>query len=173
MSLGRQLRERFRSPITVLGVGNPLRGDDAAGCLVAKLLSRASNLQVIDAQEAPENYFGHLAREKHGTIVFVDAVDFGMAPGSVALIEIDQMVDYQPTTHRLPLGILMRLLRQETGSDVFVLGIQPAAIAFGSSINQAVERGSAALAAVIQKASDEAHASAISDHARFNGESLS
>jgi hydrogenase 3 maturation protease len=91
-----------------------------------------------------------LTNLKPDTVVFVDAVDLGMPPGSIALIEIDQITGHLATTHRMPITILMSLLCRETGADVFLLAVQPDVIDFGAPISQKVEMSSALLAAAIE-----------------------
>lgn len=150
MTLQQQLRDRLRGKVVVVGVGNPLRGDDAVGCVVANKLKETPCLRVINAEEVPENYLGLLTKIKPETVVFVDAVDLGMQPGSIALVETDQITGHPATTHRIPLSILMNLLCRETGADVFLLAVQPNVIDFGTPISQEIEMSSALLADAIR-----------------------
>jgi hydrogenase 3 maturation protease len=153
MTLGQRLRERLKGKVVVIGVGNSLRGDDAVGCTVANQLKETPYLHVIIAEEAPENFFGPVTKLKPNTVVFIDAVDLGMQPGAIALIEKEQLTGYLPTTHRMPLSILMSLLRQETGADVFLLAVQPKCTGFGVQVSQEVELSSALLANAIEEVS--------------------
>jgi hydrogenase 3 maturation protease len=150
MTLGQQLRHRFKGKVVVVGVGNCLRGDDAVGCHVVSKLKETPCLRVIDAEEVPENYFGLLANLRPDTVVFVDAVDLGMPPGSIALVERDEITGYLPSTHRIPLSVLMSLLSRETGADVFLLAVQPSATDFGAAISPEVELSGALLATMIE-----------------------
>jgi hydrogenase 3 maturation protease len=152
MTLERQLRQRLKGKkVVVVGVGNPLRGDDAAGCRVANKLKETPCLRVIIAEEVPENYFGLVTKMKPDTVVFVDAVELGMPPGAVALVEKDDIAGHMPTTHRMPLSILMSLLARETGADVFLLAVQPYATDFGMAVSREVELSSALLANAIEE----------------------
>lgn len=150
MTFQQQLRDRLKGKVVVVGVGNPLRGDDAVGCRVANRLKETPCLRVINAEEVPEDYFGLLTKLKPDTVVFVDAVDLGTKPGSIALVETGQITGHLATTHRLPLSILMSLLSRETGADVFLLAVQPNVVDFGAPISQEVEISSALLAAAIE-----------------------
>ncbi len=111
--------------VVVMGIGNPCRGDDAAGSLVAQLISDIPGVRVIDAQEVPENYVRQVVDEAPGTVVLVDSVDLESAPGSVALLDKDQVEGYLPSTHRMPLSLLMDYLERETHARIFLIAIQP------------------------------------------------
>jgi hydrogenase 3 maturation protease len=141
MSLRDALAERLKGKVVVVGVGNLLRGDDAAGSLVAqRLIADGVGAHVIDAQEVPESYLGEITRAGPDAVVLVDAVDMGAAPGSVALLEKDDVGLYFPTTHRMPLALMMEFLQRETGADVFVLAVQPASgrVGFAAPMSEEV-----------------------------------
>lgn len=125
------LQGRLRGRVVVVGIGNPFRGDDVAGSLVARNLrarlswSGAENGSVVEAEDVPEAFLGPLTRPVPQVVVLVDAVELGEAPGTVALLEVEELQDRQNTTHAPSLSLLARYIRTETGADVFVLGIQP------------------------------------------------
>jgi len=139
MSLRDLLAERLKGKVAVVGVGNPLRGDDAAGSLVAqRLIADGVGARVIDAQEVPESYLGEVTRAGPDAVILVDAVDMGAAPGSVALLEKEDVGLYFPTTHRMPLALMMEFVRRETGADVFVLAVQPRQVGFRAPVSEEV-----------------------------------
>lgn len=152
MSLREQLRRRLTGHVVVVGIGNRLRGDDAAGCLVAGRLQETPLATVLMGEEAPERLAGQIAEARPDVIVLVDAVDLGARPGSCALLEEDQLLAYMPSTHRLPLGILMRLLQWETAADVLLLAIQPGELALGAPVSPQVQAAVTALAAIVERA---------------------
>lgn len=138
MSLAKELADRLRGSVAVIGIGNPLRGDDAAGCEVAQRLQGRSTALVVNAEEIPESHLVRIATARPDTVLFVDAVDLGAVPGSVAVLEAKQMVGYCPSTHRVPLGLLMECLRRDTGADVFLIAVQPGQIGFGEPMSHEV-----------------------------------
>jgi hydrogenase maturation protease len=69
-----------RSPLTVIGVGNDERGDDAAGLLVARAVPRGK-IAPADLTRLVELW----AADDH--VVVVDAVVSGAAPGTIHLVE--------------------------------------------------------------------------------------
>jgi hydrogenase maturation protease HycI len=139
MSLATQLADRLKGSVVVVGVGNPLRGDDAAGCEVARQLEGRSAALVVNAEEIPESHLVRIAASRPDTVLFVDAVDLRAAPGSIAVLESKQMTGYCPSTHRVPLGILMECLRRDVGADVFLVAVQPRQIGFGAPMSAEVE----------------------------------
>ena len=132
MTLPEELATRLSGAAVVVGVGNPLCGDDAAGSLVASRLRDAPGLHVIDAEDVPEAFVGEIARLAPSAVVFVDAVDLARPAGEVALLEIADVAPYAPTTHRVPLSVVMDVVRCRTGADVFLIAIQPSRRGFGA-----------------------------------------
>src|SRR5512135_3260488 len=71
--------------LALVGIGNLLRGDDAAGILIARALARRPalqkpNLLVLDSGGLPENFSGVLRRFQPDAILFIDAAELGAAP---------------------------------------------------------------------------------------------
>jgi hydrogenase 3 maturation protease len=130
MSLREELTTAIQGHVVIMGIGNPCRGDDAAGSLVAQKISAAPGVRVIDAQEVPESYVRQLADEEPDTVVLIDSVDLNSSPGSVAMLDKDQVAGYGPSTHRVPLTLLMDYLERETHARTFLIAIQPRGTGF-------------------------------------------
>jgi hydrogenase 3 maturation protease len=149
MSLRQRLAERLKGTVVVVGVGNPLRGDDAAGSLAARRLMGMARAHVIDAQEVPESYLGEVRAAAPDTVVLIDAVDLGAKPGSAALLEKEDVALYFPSTHRLPLSLVMEFVQCETGADVLLLAVQPRRVDFGAPVSDEVEASVSLLAEML------------------------
>jgi hydrogenase 3 maturation protease len=145
-SLSKLLRNSLDSSngtprLAVVGIGNELNGDDAAGSLVARALNERTtlggiySLLVIDAGVAPENITGDLRTFKPDLIVFIDAADMGEAPGTVRWIAMDEIDGMSAVTHRMPLSMLSQYLTLELGCDIVLLGIQPASVVMGKDLS--------------------------------------
>jgi len=135
-----ELGRRLQGKVALLGVGNPLWGDDGAGpALIHRLEGRVPGL-LVDGGESPESYWGKIVAYCPQAVLVVDAVNWGGEPGSVALLEEVQENGSPITTHRVSLNLLLDLLRAETGADVFVLGIQPKVVAFNTEMCPEVRR---------------------------------
>ena len=138
MDLREQLANALQGNVVVMGMGNPCRGDDAAGSRVAQRLHRAPAVHIIDAQDVPENYLRQIVRHRPDTIVLIDAVDLSSPPGSVALLEKNQTKDYWPSTHRVPMSLVVDYLERETHAPIYLIAIQPLHTAFLRSLSAEV-----------------------------------
>ena len=134
-------------PVVVLGVGSPLRSDDAAGLHVAAALGgRLRNrpvpgLTVIEAGPAPENFTSEIRRLHPAVVLIVDCARMGEAPGSLRVIAPEQIAGVSFGTHGLPLSVLAGFLRNETGCSVAFVGIEPLTVEPGEALSAAVRTG--------------------------------
>ena len=111
----------------VFTVGAVLRGDDAAGPMLSKMLEEkpVDGWQVIDGEMTPEDYTGVVKREKPDFLVLVDAAQMNLEPGAVRLLERDNVV----SAHSMPLSYLIDEIAGYCGELIFI-GIQPAQLEF-------------------------------------------
>lgn len=148
------LRDRLRGRVAIMGVGNPARGDDGVGSIVARKLRRAfawvpadepagdervATVAVVDAEEIPESYLDVLEAARPAIVVLVDAAEMGGAPGSLTVVEGTRLDDHTTCTHRTPLAPVARYLEQRTGAAVLLAGIQPGARLWGEALTEEVE----------------------------------
>jgi len=134
----RELAAWMKGAVVVMGIGNRERADDAAGSLVARQIAPAPGVCVIDAQDVPEDYVAQVVSRQPDTIVLIDSMDLGSAPGSIAFLDRDQIAAYWPSTHRVPLSLLMSVLERETHAHIFAIAIQPAHMELLSPMSDAV-----------------------------------
>jgi len=145
-NLQEQLTEVMQGITVVMGIGNPCRGDDAAGSLVARKISDAAFVHVIDAQDVPENYLWQVVQHKPDAVVLIDSVDLHSAPGAMTLLDKKQMAAYWPNTHRMPIALLVDYLERETHARVLLIGIQPQRTNFSEMLSTVVSSSVQALA---------------------------
>jgi hydrogenase maturation protease HycI len=107
------------------------------------------DVRVIDAQEVPENYVQQVVDERPDTVVLIDSVDLDSSPGSVALLDKDQVAGYMPSTHRMPLTLLMDYLERETHARIFLIAIQPRHTAFMQPMSGEVHASVVSIAGVL------------------------
>ena len=100
--------------ILIAGIGNIFMGDDGFGCEVAQQLSRQSlpdDMRVIDFGIRSYD-LAYALTEGFDTVILVDAMARGEAPGTVSVIEpdLDQLNEFDnatPDAHSLnPLSVL-------------------------------------------------------------------
>jgi hydrogenase 3 maturation protease len=136
------------SRVVILGIGNTLKGDDAAGPLVCERLSGRVPATVIDAGTVPENYIGPVLEAAPDVLFLVDAVDFGgprpggslhSRAGQIRVCRPDEIQGCAFSTHALSLHLSMELIRRQTRLEVRVIGIQASRTRFGDRPSPAVE----------------------------------
>ncbi len=128
------------SNVLILGVGNVLKGDDAAGPRVCERLSGKISAKVIDAGTAPENHIRPILKPAPDTLLIVDAVDFGGQPGQIRLLGPEQIRKSGLSTHALSLHLFIDVLRREADMDVHLIGIQAGQTRLGDPVSSAVEQ---------------------------------
>jgi hydrogenase 3 maturation protease len=158
----------------VLGIGNCRKGDDAAGSLCLRLLTRELppkrrrpdalaeetgpprkslrrfpplEVQVLDAGEAPESVTGFIREFRPTHVLIVDAAVAGRRPGTIFLIDRKKISQEDVSTHRLPLSLLARYIEESIVCRVILVGIEPKEVAWGKPVSAEVKAAAARLAA--------------------------
>lgn len=140
----------------VFCVGSVLRGDDAAGPLLAKRLEDdpVAGWLAVDGGQTPENDLGYLRRLAPQRLLLVDAAAMGLEPGAVRRLRAEDVaVQSLITTHTLPITYLLGQL-EEMSDEVTFLGIQPAGTAFFDPVSEPVLAAVDELHAVIAAGAD-------------------
>jgi hydrogenase 3 maturation protease len=155
-AISKELKKAER--LFVLGVGNRRRGDDAAGSLCVRLLSKqmakkgaAREIRVLDAGETPESTTGLIREFRPTHVLIIDAAVGGHRPGTIFLIDREKISREDISTHRVPLLHLVRYLEETIGCRVVLVGIEPQEIAWRRPVSVAVREAAARLAAWLAK----------------------
>jgi hydrogenase 3 maturation protease len=136
-----QLRERLQGKKTViLGIGNPMRGDDGLGPALIERLQGKTNASLIDGGEVPENYLGPIEAAQPEVVLIVDAADLQASAGDAALIKMDQLSQTGISTHNASLGLFAKVVQTLTGAEILVLAVQPMYNSFGTPLSGPVIR---------------------------------
>lgn len=139
------------SRTVILGVGNVLKGDDAAGPLVCERLQGQVSARVIDAGTVPENFIRPVIRARPEKLLIVDAVDCGEAPGTARVFGSEEVGAFAFSTHALSFHLFADIIRQEVSVDVCVLGIQPGHTNLGQAVSAEVQEAIDAVAGTLQE----------------------
>ena len=129
--------------VAILGCGSPLRGDDAAGSLIALNLAdldtrSGGRARAFYGDVAPENLTGPIKQFAPELLLIIDAVNMSLEPGELRIISKDEVGGVSFSTHILPLPILMQYLESEIGCRTLLLGIQAADLEFLADMTPAV-----------------------------------
>lgn len=138
VSFSSQLKRLLEGRVCVLGVGNRYRRDDGAGSLVAEQLDGRTNARAIDAGAVPENYLEQVTRSNPDTVLILDAMDFGGAPGDLRIFDPEVVGSSGLSTHGLSLQITADYLKARTQARLVLLAIQPADIGLGTELSEEV-----------------------------------
>ena len=133
------LKSRLIGKVVILGMGNTLRSDDAAGSLLAARIKDRVSYTFYDAGQSPENYLEKIIKEKPDTILIIDAVDFGGKPGEFRLMEARDLKTVNLfSTHNASISLAINYLKNNLQADIIILIIQPKGISFGEGLSQQI-----------------------------------
>ena len=103
------------TPDLVIGLGNPLMGDDGAGAAAAEILANdrklARRVDVICADTDVLSCATQMERRRR--VLLIDAVE-GDVPGSISVLRESPPLDGQQHAHHLSAPAMLALLRQVT-----------------------------------------------------------
>lgn len=126
--LCQQLEQSLSGRVCFMGLGNVEYGDDGFGVRLAEELTAAGVPDVIVAGTTPDRWISHFAGFDH--IVFLDAVEFGGAPGSAVFLDSAHIAARFPqiSTHKISVGVLAHWVELTGGTKAWLLGVQPASL---------------------------------------------
>ena len=128
-SLPDTLQRRIKNArrLAIVGIGDEFIPPDSLGMRAARQIDKQHlpGVEVFLAGTVPESITGPLRRYQPGHVLFLDAADMGVKPGTIAVIEPGQIQASLISTHVLPLTVVMDYVERETGAGVSLLGIQP------------------------------------------------
>jgi len=137
--LAADLRRACHLPLAIVGVGNPMRGDDGFGPAVVAALPECDAIARFDAGMAPENWLGPIARAEPRTILVVDATDLGEPAGTLRLLRSEALEGIGVSTHGLPLGFFLQMASDRCGAPALLLAAQPLSIGLGEGMSEAMK----------------------------------
>jgi len=152
--------------ILVLGLGNPLRGDDGVGPRLVEELARRGLPTGVTALDGGAGGLGLLqVLDGWQRVVVVDAADVGREPGQFVRFTPDQARLAQAadrfSLHNAGLGEILALANAlgRTLPPMVIFGVQPAEIGWREGLSPAVEAALPAMIdAVLEETKGEYHA---------------
>lgn len=137
-------------PVLIVGLGNPLQGDDGVGCAVAEVLQAPpfgervpAYVEVMDLGTPGVGLINFVEGRKR--VIIVDAAEMSRAPGDVTRF-VPEQIRLESSVRSLSLhapGIADSLLLAQALKlrlpDIVIFGIQPAFIGWRSGLSPAVQ----------------------------------
>ena len=128
----------------ILGVGNPLRGDDGVGPEVIRLLQGdqlTENADLLDGGTDGLNLIEDI--QAYERAIIIDAVDMRAPVGTVRVFSPDEakinIVSEALSTHGFGLGEVIALLQQlGCKTELTIIGVQPRSTNFGEPMSEEV-----------------------------------
>jgi hydrogenase 3 maturation protease len=156
MNLEEGLREFFGGgevKAALVGIGNPLRGDDGVGVRIVELLQKDGprNVLLLNTETVPEAFTGKVVEYNPTHVLLLDAANFRGEPGDVKLIESSKIGGQALSTHSLPLTIFIVYIEKTLGSRVLLLGVQPRNIEYFTEMSREVEKTAEEIADLLRK----------------------
>jgi len=147
--------------IRIIGVGNPLMGDDGIGIAAAERLAALvlpAGVEVIDGGTGGLTLIDLMAGAE--TVLLIDAVAMGQVPGSIAClsaeeIELEEQAGF--SLHETGLSAVFALGR-EMGllpSRIVIIGVEPESVERRLGMSEAV---TAALGPLVERVLEEVRA---------------
>jgi hydrogenase maturation protease len=102
-------------PDLVIGLGNPLMGDDGAGAAAAEILANDRTLaRRVDVISADTDVLSCATQmERRRRVLLIDAVE-GEVPGAISVLRESPPLDGHQHAHHLSAPAMLALLRQVT-----------------------------------------------------------
>lgn len=144
--MARALAPRGRT--LVITLGSELRADDGVGPSVfSRLKPRRPDLRVMDAGTVPENIAQTAIDWKPDKIVLIDAANFGGAAGELRIIPLEA-INRQTvlSTHSFPLSVTFSIVKEDTGAELVILGVQVKNLDYKEGLSPEVEETASKLA---------------------------
>jgi len=153
MQAKNHIREIIKGRVVIVGIGNKLRGDDGFGPIMIERLKGKVDAVLIDAGTSPENYLGPITKSRPNTIIILDTAELGKDPGSIDILNKNDILRVGFSTHDASPALFIEYLEAECKADVFMIGLQPASLAFGKGISEEAEKAMDSLCQVLRKKS--------------------
>jgi hydrogenase maturation protease len=151
-----------RTPVLVLGIGNPLRGDDGIGPRLVEELVRIGLPQEVTALDVgPGGLDLFRVLEGWERAVIVDTADVGQEPGQIVRFTPDQvrlaLATDGVSLHHAGLGEVIALADAlgQTLPKMAIFGVQPAGFDWWEGLSPAVEAALPALVDAVIGAIEE------------------
>jgi len=154
MLIKKQL-ERFLKDfdkLIIMGVGNPLKGDDGLGPFIINGLEdfKNENIILIDASTAPENFTGKIVKEKPSHLIIIDATLMDKEPGHIETFKKEDFANVGVSTHSMSLSFLIKYLESFDVTNILFIGIQPENMDFSLDLSFNVKKNSIELIDIIK-----------------------
>lgn len=129
---------RDMTEVLFVGIGNVLRRDDGAGVYIVSQIKAQGRFSKLLVEVSIENYLGKINSINPDIVIIVDCVDFNQKPGFTGLVPIEQIKEFDVSSH----NISLRRVADHLKMEVHVIGIQPSDLRVGENLTPEVKASS-------------------------------
>ena len=141
-----------KNSFLIITIGNSFRSDDGVGPYIARKISKnKKNIIVLNAEDRPESIIDSAVDLRPGKVVIIDAADFNGIPGEIRIIEKKDIPNTSLSTHSFSPKIISAILEEDTGADVYFLGIQPESIQLREGLSKSVKNTAEIILSFLEK----------------------
>lgn len=125
----------------VITLGSTLRADDGVGPYVcAHVKFSRPDLKLLDAGTTPESIAQTAINWKPEKIILVDAAHFQGEAGEARVIPLEAINQSTiMSTHSFPLSVTFSIVREDTGAELAVVGVQAKSLDYREGLSPEVE----------------------------------
>ncbi len=131
----------FPEKIVFVGLGNELRGDDAAGLLFLERLKVKPEFcksNFIKAGTNPENHLQKILDSGAEVVIFIDAARSGAKPGTIGWIDPGKIDSVNISTHAFSIKMVEEFLDKYHPFKFMYLGIEPLTTKLGENVSSEI-----------------------------------
>ncbi len=145
----------------IITVGNDFRSDDGVGPYIYRRVMFKNGdcpkrsgwtvplfkhcHYIINAGINPENIIDDVINLRPKKIIIIDCADFKGKPGEIKIIPEDAIPETSISTHTIPMPVITQILKNDTGAEIYYLGIQPKNIELGEGLSKEVKKSADSL----------------------------
>ena len=137
-----------RGRTLVITLGSTLRADDGVGPYVCSHVRfNRPDLLLLDAGTTPENIAQTAINWKPDKVILVDAAHFQGTAGEIRVIPLEAINQAMPiSTHSFPLSVTFSIIKEDTGCELAVIGVQAKSLDYREGLSPEVEKTAIELA---------------------------
>ena len=128
--------------VLIIGMGNPLGGDDNLGNSIIDAMREFPPLKGITFLKCytmPENFTGKIRKLKPDHVIIIDASEINGRWGEAKLISPSEVKGIPISNHSLPINLLSEYVQETTGTKVMMLAVQPKEISYSDRLSKEIE----------------------------------
>jgi hydrogenase 3 maturation protease len=137
----------------VITLGSTLRADDGVGPYVcAHVTFNRPDLRLMDAGTTPESIAQTAIDWKPDKVILIDAAHFQGRAGELRVIPLEGINQATVvSTHSFPLSVTFSIVREDTGAELVVVGVQAKSLDYAEGLSPEVEKSASELSEYFNK----------------------